>query len=56
MSIQKNKTFYEAYLGFIHNIGNTIISAIKKLEENNTIVILIMFQQLNDNFKQQQGF
>ena len=58
MSIQKNKTFCETYFGFVHNIRNTIISATKKLEENNnSLVIIHIFQkikQLNDKFQQQQ--
>lgn len=48
----------EAYLGFVHNIGNTILSAIKRLEENNTLVIIEMFQiikQLYDKFDQQKS-
>lgn len=47
----------EAYLGFVHNIGNAISSAIKKLEENNNLVIIDMFQiikQLHDKLEQQK--
>lgn len=47
----------EAYLGLIANIGNSLTQAIKKLEENNNLVIIDMFsvmKNLRDKIHEQR--